>query len=218
MNPSRSRRPRSACPTRRLPRSLHTTWFAWWSRATGSAECGPRPSLPLRPPRRRSATPGSPPPRHGSSSLVGARRRAVDAYARFALDVVRLQLRFETERAYRTQLLRGGRDAVYANAATWKRAAGADAVPTCLPLPRLVHRRASPRWAPFGQFCDVGVGTGLLARRLLGAPSMTGIGFDISLVHFCASSCPGVRGRGALPGRAARRRGRPAQPPGWLVS
>jgi hypothetical protein len=114
---------------------------------------------------------------------------AVDGYARFALDVVRLQLRFETERVYAPRSYEEVTASVYANA---------DYMATCY-LPGLLlshylwpHHYRQGRW--FEQafvaemarrgaehFYDVGVGTGFYSRLALqGAPRATGLGFDIS--------------------------------------
>jgi hypothetical protein len=114
---------------------------------------------------------------------------AVDGYSRFALDVVRLQLRFETERAYVHKSYAAVARAVYANE-TYMR--------TCY-LPGLLlshylwpHHFRQMRYfeevfvgemARTGaeQFYDIGVGTGFYSRlALMGAPRTTGVGFDIS--------------------------------------
>lgn len=114
---------------------------------------------------------------------------AVDGYSRFALDVVRLQLRFEREREYVHKSYADVAKAVYANE-TYMR--------TCY-LPGLFlshylwpHHFRQMRYfeevfvgemARTGaeQFYDIGVGTGIYSRLALrGAPRTAGVGFDIS--------------------------------------
>jgi Methyltransferase domain len=114
---------------------------------------------------------------------------AVDGYSRFALDVVRLQLRFETEHAYMHKSYAEVARAVYANE-TYMR--------TCY-LPGLLlshylwpHHFRQLRYfedvfvremTRIGaeRFYDIGVGTGIYSRlALVGAPRTTGVGFDIS--------------------------------------
>jgi hypothetical protein len=114
---------------------------------------------------------------------------AVDGYSRFALDVVRLQLRFEKERSYIHKSYADATKAVYANE-TYMR--------TCY-LPGLLlshylwpHHFRQMRYfeevfvselARTGakQFYDIGVGTGFYSRlALMGAPRTVGVGFDIS--------------------------------------
>jgi SAM-dependent methyltransferase len=114
---------------------------------------------------------------------------AVDGYSRFALEVVRLQLRFEKDREYLHKTYAEVASAVYANE-TYMR--------TCY-LPGLLlsqylwpHHFREMRYfedvfvgemARTGaeRFYDIGVGTGSYSRlALTGAPRVTGIGFDIS--------------------------------------
>ena len=114
---------------------------------------------------------------------------AVDGYSRFALEVVRLQLRFEKERSYVSKSYADVARAVYANE-TYMR--------TCY-LPGLLlshylwpHHFRQMRYfeevfvGEMGrtgakQFYDIGVGTGFYSRlALMGAPSTAGVGFDIS--------------------------------------
>jgi 2-polyprenyl-3-methyl-5-hydroxy-6-metoxy-1,4-benzoquinol methylase len=114
---------------------------------------------------------------------------AVDGYSKFALDVVRLQLRFEKERVYLHKSYTEVAKAVYANE-TYMR--------TCY-LPGLLlshylwphHFRQMRNFEEVfvgemarkgaEQFYDIGVGTGFYSRlALMGAPRATGVGFDIS--------------------------------------
>lgn len=114
---------------------------------------------------------------------------AVDGYSRFALDVVRLQLRFEREREYVSKSYADVARAVYSND-TYMR--------TCY-LPGLLlshylwpHHFRQMRYfeevfvrqlarAGATQFYDIGVGTGFYSRlALIGAPRTVGVGFDIS--------------------------------------
>ncbi len=121
----------------------------------------------------------------GDAEIAGA----VDGYSKFALDVVRLQLRFEKEREYLYKTYAEVAHAVYANE-TYMR--------MCY-LPGLLlshylwpHHFREMRYfedvfvaemarSRADQFYDVGVGTGFYSRlALTGAPQTTGVGFDIS--------------------------------------
>jgi SAM-dependent methyltransferase len=114
---------------------------------------------------------------------------AVDGYSRFALDVLRLQARFELTRAYEPRAYEAVSADVYANDAYMR---------TCY-LPGLLlsqylwphHYRQGVFFervflgemerAKAKRFYDVGVGTGFYSRlALVGAPEISGIGFDIS--------------------------------------
>jgi SAM-dependent methyltransferase len=114
---------------------------------------------------------------------------AVDGYSRFALDVVRLQLRFEKERLYIHKSYADVAQAVYANEEYMR---------TCY-LPGLLlshylwpHHFRQMRYfeevfvsemarTSAKQFYDIGVGTGFYSRlALMGAPRAVGVGFDIS--------------------------------------
>ncbi len=114
---------------------------------------------------------------------------AVDGYSRFALDVVRLQVRFAQTRMYEPKTFEAVSADVYANE-TYMR--------TCY-LPGLLlshylwphHYRqavffervflAEMQRTRAGHFYDVGVGTGFYSRlALVAAPGGSGVGFDIS--------------------------------------
>jgi 2-polyprenyl-3-methyl-5-hydroxy-6-metoxy-1,4-benzoquinol methylase len=114
---------------------------------------------------------------------------AVEGYSRFALDVVRLQLRFEKERAYLHKSYAEVTQAVYANETYMQ---------TCY-LPGLLlshflwpHHYRQMRFfeqifvgemvrTGAEQFYDIGPGTGFYSRlALMGAPGTSGTGFDIS--------------------------------------
>jgi SAM-dependent methyltransferase len=114
---------------------------------------------------------------------------AVEGYARFSLEVVRLQIRFEKERAYADKSYKDAVREVYANEAYMQ---------SCY-LPGLLlshylwpHHFRQRRYferafvtemarAGAGRFYDVGVGTGIYSRlALTGAPGVVGLGFDIS--------------------------------------
>jgi SAM-dependent methyltransferase len=114
---------------------------------------------------------------------------AVEGYSRFALDVVRLQLRFERDRVYAHKSYADVASEVYAN----------DAYMSSCYLPGLLfshylwpHQFRQCRYfehvfveemlrARAESFCEVGVGTGLYSRLVLtGAPNVVGTGYDIS--------------------------------------
>jgi SAM-dependent methyltransferase len=114
---------------------------------------------------------------------------AVDGYSRFALDVLRLQARFDLTGAYESRTYADVARDVYANDEYMR---------TCY-LPGLLlsqylwphhHRQArffereflgDMRRAGAEQFYDVGVGTGFYSRLgLVALPRVNGVGFDIS--------------------------------------
>lgn len=114
---------------------------------------------------------------------------AVEGYARFAVHVLRLQMRFEQERTYVAKSYAEVLEKVYAN----------DAHMSSEYLPGLLlshylwphHYRqrlffetvflAEMRRAGASSFYDVGVGTGFYSRlALVGVPGLQGIGYDIS--------------------------------------
>jgi SAM-dependent methyltransferase len=162
--------------------------------------------------------------------LVGEAELAagVDGYSRFALDVVRLQIRFEKERAYAPRSYAEVDGAVYQND---------DYMRTCY-LPGLLlshylwphHYRqagffrdtfvAALRRAGGAEFYDVAVGTGFYSRlALLGAPEARAVGFDVS-----AASAEFARRHVAAFGAGERYRVElrdvmedPPEPVDWLV-
>jgi SAM-dependent methyltransferase len=114
---------------------------------------------------------------------------AVDGYSRFALDVLRLQARFDQTGVYEARAYADVARDVYANDEYMR---------TCY-LPGLLlsqylwphhHRQArffegvfleDMRRAGAERFYDIGVGTGFYSRlALVGAPQVNGVGFDIS--------------------------------------
>lgn len=153
---------------------------------------------------------------------------AVDGYSRFALEVVRLQVRFERDREYMHKSYVEVAAAVYANE-TYMR--------TCY-LPGLLlshylwpHHFRQMRFFEevfvgemvrqgAEQFYDIGPGTGFYSRlALMGAPHTTGLGFDIS-----PSSQEFAEGHVKAFGAGARYRvelrdvvERPPVPVDWLI-
>lgn len=114
---------------------------------------------------------------------------AVDGYSRFALDVLRLQLRFEVDREYAAKAYADVAAEVYAN----------ESYMTSCYLPGLLlshflwphhYRQARFFESVFVEqmsrvdaalFYDVGVGTGYYSRMaLMGSPLTQGIGYDVS--------------------------------------
>lgn len=114
---------------------------------------------------------------------------AVQGYSRFAMHVLRLQMRFEKERAYVAKSYAEALAEVYSNEAYMRSEYLPGLLLSHYLWPHHYRQRlffenvfvAEMRRAGARSFYDVGVGTGFYSRlALVGIPGLQGVGYDIS--------------------------------------